>query len=222
MRIRPASQRLPERTPPPVRACGTGGLFHLANYLFLPHGGHRLPHDARRAWASSPPWRRDARRERDARRDAPPSSTAAAPLATRANGTRPAIDSSPGRELPERMRLRPALLPLREEECGSFREYNPEGPQFALPRQPRAERLRQHQARLHSGPLDYSQPAARAREHHLEAAADRALTHRTPSPAWGPARVEPPSASPPHDSAWRGCAGRFPRLRPGCERPGSI
>ena len=182
---------------------------HQAKNPFLHREGRRCSPDARRAPECSPPWRRDAPHEPSALLDAQQESTGAASFAPPENFAPP-----PPEPFHEQTPSQPMGPRRHELERDSFRECTLEQPQPVRPLQSREKQpLRPRERKSQRGRLLRALPA----ERQPVAAPAGACWHPTAAAACEGAA--PLDVFPPHGSALRDSADRFPHLRPDCELP---
>ena len=182
---------------------------HQAKSPFPRHEGQRCSPDARRAPECSPPWRRDAPHEPSALPDAQQESTGAASFAPPENFAPP-----PPEPFHEQTPSQPMGPRRHELERDSFRECTLEQPQPVRPLQSREKQpLRPRERKSQRGRLLRALPA----ERQPVAAPAGACWH--PTAAAAREGAAPLDVFPPHGSALRDSADRFPHLRPDCELP---
>ena len=186
----------------------TAAQFHQAKSPFPRHEGQRCSLGARRAPERSPPWRRDVPREPDARPDALQELTGAASFVLPGSFAPP-----PPESFHERTPQQPTGLRRHELERGNFREHILEQPLPVHSLQSREKQpLRPRERKSQRGRPPIAPPAEQP-----EAAPAGACWRQTAAAAREGAA--PPDVFPPHGSAWRDSADRFPHLRPDCELP---
>ena len=212
-RLRFERSETPEGTPRSSWAIGYTRAIeapsHQAKSPFPHHEGQRCSPDARRAPECSPPWRRDAPHEPSALPDAQQESTGAASFAPPENFAPP-----PPEPFHEQTPSQPMGPRRHELERDSFRECTLEQPQPVRPLQSREKQpLRPRERKSQRGRPPIAPPA----EQQPEAAPAGACWRQTAAAAREGAA--PPDVFPPHGSAWRDSADRFPHLRPDCELP---
>ena len=187
----------------------TAAQFHQAKSPFPRHEGQRCSLGARRAPECSPPWRHDVPHELSARPDARQELTGAASFALPENFAPP-----PPEPFHERTPQQPTGLRRHELERGNFREHILEQPLPVHSLQSREKQpLRPRERKSQRGRPPIAPPA----EQQPEAAPAGACWRQTAAAAREGAA--PPDVFPPHGSAWRDSADRFPHLRPDCELP---
>ena len=182
---------------------------HQAKSPFPHHEGQRCSPDARRAPECSPPWQRDAPHELSALPDAQQELTGAASFALPGGFAPP-----PPEPFHEQTPSQPTGLRRHELERDSFQEctldqHQPVRPLQSCEKQP----LRPRERKSQRGRPPIAPPA----EQQPEAAPAGACWRQTAAAAREGAA--PPDVFPPHGSAWRDSADRFPHLRPDCELP---
>ena len=181
---------------------------HQAKSPFPHHEGQRCSPDARRAPECSPPWQRDAPHELSALPDAQQELTGAASFALPENFAPP-----PPEPFHEQTPSQPTGPRRHEPEHGNFREHILEQPLPVHSLQSREKQpLRPRERKSQRGRPPIAPPAEQP-----EAAPAGACWRQTAAAAREGAA--PPDVFPPHGSAWRDSADRFPHLRPDCELP---
>ena len=232
----------PEGTPRSSWATGytraIAAPSHQAKSPFPRHEGQRCSPDARRAPECSPPWQRDAPHELSALPDAQQELTGAASFALPENFAPPPHELSalpdaqqeltgaasfalpenfappPPEPFHEQTPSQPTGPRRHEPEHGNFRECTLDQHQPVRPLQSREKQpLRPRERKSQRGRLLRALPA----EQQPEAAPAGACWRQTAAAAREGAA--PPDVFPPHGSAWRDSADRFPHLRPDCELP---
>ena len=203
----------PEGTPRSSWATGytraIAAPFHQAKSPFPRHEGQRCSPDARRAPECSPPWQRDAPHELSALPDAQQELTGAASFALPENFAPP-----PPEPFRERTPSQPTGPRRHEPEHGNFQECTLEQHQPVRPLQSREKQpLRPRERKSQRGRLLRALPAEQQPEAALAGAYWRPMAAAVREGA------APPDVFPPHGSAWRDSADRFPHLRPDCELP---
>ena len=183
--------------------------FHQAKSPFPRHEGQRCSPDARRAPECSPPWQRDAPHELSALPDARQELTGAASFAPPENFAPP-----PPEPFHEQTPSQPTSPRSHEPEHGNFRECTLDQHQPVRPLQSREKQpLRPRERKSQRGRLLRALPA----ERQPVAAPAGACWH--PTAAAAREGAAPLDVFPPHGSAWRDSADRFPHLRLDCELP---
>lgn len=203
----------PEGTPRSSWATGytraIAAQFHQAKIPFPHHEGQRCSPDARRAPECSPPWQRDAPHELSALPDAQQELTGAASFALPENFAPP-----PPEPFHEQTPSQPTGPRRHEPEHGNFQECTLDQHQPVRPLQSREKQpLRPRERKSQRGRPPIAPPA----EQQPEAAPAGACWRQTAVAAREGAAA--PDVFPPHGSAWRDSADRFPHLRPDCELP---
>ena len=183
--------------------------FRQAKNPFPRREGHRCSLGARDEPGCSPPWRRDAPHELSARPDARQELTGVASFAPPEGFAPP-----PPEPFHEQTPSQPTGPRRHEPEHDSFQECTLEQHQPVRPLQSREKQpLRLRGRKSQRGRLLRALPAEQQPEAALAEAYWRPMAAAVREGA------APPDVFPPHGSAWRDSADRFPHLRPDCELP---
>ena len=182
---------------------------HQAKSPFPRREEPRCSLGARHEPECSPPWQRDAPHELSALPDALQELTGAASFALPGSFAPPSPES-----FHERTPSQPTGPRRHELERDSFQECTLDQHQSVRPLQSREKQpLRPRERKSQRGRPPIAPPA----EQQPEAAPAGACWRQTAAAAREGAA--PPDVFPPHGSAWRDSADRFPHLRPDCELP---